>query len=116
MQLRNFPLKHVPDYYHLLDYNSLILEAIINPGEIKLNSLDLDYLNSEFTKLKIEFREGPLLRGYQNGDDIVIVYSKRNKLEEVEAMIGHEIIHREQQKRSPHYMEQTINRVKEINK
>lgn len=106
-----YSLNQLPDNYHLLSYDSLILEAIINPGEIKIDSKDINYLNNSFEKLKIAFREGPLLRGYNAGTEIIIVISKNDKLEEIEAMIGHEIIHREQMK----YMIQTINLVNRIN-
>lgn len=51
------------------------------------------------------------MRGYNAGTEIIIVISKNDKLEEIEAMIGHEIIHREQMK----YMIQTINLVNRIN-
>ena len=116
MRLREYSLNQLPDNYHLLSYDSLILEAIINPGEIKIDSKDVDYLNSSFEKLKISFREGPLLWGYNTGTEIIIVISKNDKLEEIEAMIGHEIIHREQLKKSDKYMEQTISLVDRINK
>lgn len=115
MRLREYSLNQLPDNYHMLSYDSLILEAIINPGEIKIESNDIDYLNDSFKKLKISFREGSLLRGYNTGVEIIIVISKNDKLEEIEAMIGHEIIHREQMKKSDKYLEQTINLVNKIN-
>jgi hypothetical protein len=115
VRLRDYSFNHLPDNFDLLSYDSLILEAIINPGEIKLDSKDIDYLNSSFEKLKISFRDGPLLRGYNTGSEIIIVISKNDKLEEIEAMIGHEIIHREQMKKSDKYMEQTIKLVNRIN-
>lgn len=115
MRLREYSLNQLPDNYHLLSYDSLILEAIINPGEIKIESKDIDYLNNSFEKLKITFREGPLLRGYNTGTEIIITISKNDKLEEIEAMIGHEIIYREQMKKSDKCMEQTINLVNRIN-
>ena len=115
MILREHSFSHIPDNYDLLSYDSLVLEAIINPGEIKLESNDLEYLNKSFEKLKISFREGPVLRGYNTGSEIIIVFSKKDKLEEIEAMIGHEIIHREQMKKSDKYMEQTIRLVTKIN-
>ncbi len=114
MQISKYIL-NLPDNYDLLSYDSLILEAIIHPGEIKIESKDLTYLNDSFKKLKISFREGPLLRGYTNEDEIIIVFSKEDKKEEIEAMIGHEIIHRQQMKKSNKYLEQTIKLVNRIN-
>ena len=55
------------------------------------------------------------MRGYNTGGEIIIIISKNDKLEEIEAMIGHEIIHREQMKKSDKYLEQTINLVNKIN-
>lgn len=115
MRLREYSLNQLPDNYHMLSYDSLILEAIINPGEIKIESKDINYLNNSFKKLKISFRDGPLLRGYNLENEIIIVIAKNDKLEEIEAMIGHEIIHREQIKKSDKYLEQTINLVNKIN-
>ena len=115
MRLREHSFSHIPDNYDLLSYDSLVLEAIIHPGEIKLESNDLEYLNKSFEKLKISFREGPILRGYNTDSEIIIVFSEKDKLEEIEAMIGHEIIHREQMKKSDNYMEQTIRLVTKIN-
>lgn len=114
MQISKYIL-NLPDNYDLLSYDSLIVEAIIHPGEIKIESKDLTYLNDSFKKLKISFREGPLLRGYTNEDEIIIVFSKEDKKEEIEAMIGHEIIHRQQMKKSNKYLEQTIKLVNRIN-
>lgn len=55
------------------------------------------------------------MRGYTNEDEIIIVFSKEDKKEEIEAMIGHEIIHRQQMKKSNKYLEQTIKLVNRIN-
>lgn len=55
------------------------------------------------------------MRGYTNENEIIIVFSKDDKVEEIEAMIGHEIIHREQMKKSNKYLEQTIELVNKIN-
>lgn len=112
---RNFLTKNVPFNYNLLNYDSLILEAIINPGEIKISKTDLKTLNNDFNKLNIYFYEDDNLNGRTNGDKIEIYIPNDVNKEELQAMIGHEIIHREQNKRSKHFEEYTKKIVSEIN-
>lgn len=100
---RNLP-PGLPPGYELLSKEALIFEAIINPGKLNINGTSLEYLNSnkELKKLNISFKKGDDLRGWyrQKTDEIIIeIPDKFNKIE-LEALIGHEIIHREQQKRS----------------
>ena len=115
MKFREFLTSQVPNNYNLLSYDSLILEAVLNPGEIKLNDASVEYLNKELNKLNIYFEESNNLYGKTDGKDIYIYVPNDVKIEELQAMIGHEIIHREQHKRSSNFKQYTEKIVKEIN-
>lgn len=103
-----------------------ILEAIILPENIKINSSldDIDSLNREFKNLRVIFSindtDNPkkLDAHYdQEEDKIYIFHSTKNTKLEVEAMIGHEMIHREQNKRSNgNYFERAKKLTAELNK
>lgn len=112
---RKFLTNNIPDNYNLLSRESLILEAIINPGEINILTLDVDSLNKQFFDLNIKFEQSTELYGNADKNDIFIFVPKDVKKEELQAMIGHEIIHREQYKRSKTFESETKKIVKEIN-
>ena len=82
---------------------SIILdENIIEPYKIKINTTNIEELNKEFNIHDIYFEEGSELNGVykQELDEIHIFISKSDKINEIEAMIAHEMIHKEQNKRS----------------
>lgn len=103
-----------------------IHEAIIYPENIKINSaLDSEEsLNTEFKKLKVVFHlenysKNNDLNAYYNQlkDEIHVYYSLKNSKLEIEAMIGHEMIHREQNKKSNgNYFERAKKLTAELNK
>lgn len=102
-----------------------IHEAIIYPENIKINSSldDGDSLNKEFKKLNVIFhlenysRNNDLNAHYrQTDDEIHVYYSLKNSKLEIEAMIGHEMIHREQHKKSNgNYFERAKKLTAELN-
>lgn len=99
----------------------VILEAIIEPALLKIKSdiSDIDSINDEFKSFKIFFTYGNDLSGYykQKEDEIHISILKNSPKSEIEAMIGHELIHREQNKRSGvNYLKQAEKWYKEVNK
>lgn len=102
----------------------IIHEAVITPEliEIKSSLDDLVSLNQEFSKLKIIFKQTDnpkKLHGYykQENDEIYILYSIKNSKKEIEAMIGHEMIHRAQNKKSKgYYFDRAKKLTAEINK
>jgi hypothetical protein len=79
-----------------------INEKVIEPEQIIINSLDLDILNKEFNKYKIFFHKDVKLSGVYDfkTDKIIIGVSVNDDKKEIEAMIGHELVHKEQHKRS----------------
>ena len=102
-----------------------IHEAVILPENLKINSdlADIDSLNKEFKKLKVFFEinqdDNPkhLDAHYnQEKDEIHIFHSTKNSKLEVEAIVGHEMIHREQHRRAGvHYFERAKKLTAEIN-
>jgi hypothetical protein len=103
---------------NLINFDMFICEAVIEPEKIKISTLDEDKLNKQFQKLKIIFHFGNYkLNGrYDKKSDIIdIFYSNTDKLEEIEAMIGHEMVHKIQHKHSNKYFEQSERIVDQIN-
>ena len=98
-----------------------IHEAIIYPENIKINSPldDEESLNKEFKKLNVTFHLGNynLNAHYsQTEDEIHVYYNSKNSKLEIEAMIGHEMIHREQNKKSNgNYFERAKKLTTELN-
>ena len=117
------------NYNKIVNHNKyplvqIIHEAVITPESIEIKSSldDLASLNHEFSKLKIIFKQidNPKnLYGYykQENDEIYILYSIKNSKKEIEAMIGHEMIHRAQNKKSKgYYFDRAKKLTAEINK
>ena len=77
-------------------------ENIIEPDKIKIHNTDIKSLNNEFNKYNIYFEEGLELSGKYNAknDEIRMIISKNNNQDEIEAMLAHEMVHKEQNKRS----------------
>lgn len=99
---------------HGLDIS--MAEAIINPDKISIKKVDLDYLQNKFKD--INFNIGDLGGTYDvNKDKIAITFNDKTTPEEIEAIIGHEVIHRIQHKKSNgKYLEQSKKLVQDINK
>lgn len=103
-----------------------IVEAVILPENLKINSdlADINSLNKEFKKIKVFFEinkgDNPKhLDAYYNQteDEIYVFHSTKNTKLEIEAIIGHEMIHREQHNRSNgSYFERAKKLTAEINK
>ena len=102
-----------------------IHEAIILPEDIKIKSSlnDVNSLENEFKKLNVIFHltnnNKDDLNAYykQDSDEIHVYYSLKNSKLEIEAMIGHEMIHRAQNKKSNgNYFERAKRLTDELNK
>ena len=96
-----------------------LFEAVIEPHKIKIGTNNIDKLNKEFQKYKIIFEYSPneIRAKYDNKQDIIyIVFKKDTAFNVLEALIGHELVHREQHKKSgENYFKQSEKVVKEIN-
>ena len=102
-----------------------IHEAIILPEDIKIKSSlnDVNSLENEFKKINVIFHltnnNKDDLNAYykQDSDEIHVYYSLKNSKLEIEAMIGHEMIHRAQNKKSNgNYFERAKRLTDELNK
>lgn len=102
-----------------------IHEAVILPENIKIKSSldDLNSLENEFKKLNVIFhltnnnKEDLNTYYKQDSDEIHVYYSLKNSKLEIEAMIGHEMIHRAQNKKSNgNYFERAKRLTDELNK
>lgn len=102
---------------NILKFNMFICEAVIEPEKIKINSYNKDKLNKEFSIYNIIFHNNQKLSGYYNkkDDEIHIFYSNKNTFNEIEAMIGHEMVHKIQHKHSNKYFEQSEKIINAIN-
>ena len=96
-------------------------EAIILPENIKINTYDSEKLNKQFEKQKIKFfnvlKNKNDLRARYNpkNDETEVYYSDKNTFNEIEAILGHEMIHKAQNKLNTKFIEQAENLVKRIN-
>lgn len=123
---QDFYNKESINVYNRFPLTLLIHEAVILPENLKISSdlADIESLNKEFNKMNIIFDintgDNPKkLDAYydKQKDTIRVFYSTKNSKLEVEAMIGHEMIHREQHKRAGiHYFERAKVLTDEINK
>lgn len=120
-QLCKFENHGGPEIKHIKEkMMSLIQEGIIEPYMIKINSYDETALNKQFKKDKIIFQydDSQELNGYydKQNDEIHIIYSKDDTYEQIEAMVGHEFIHKIQHKRAgENYFKQSEKAIKELN-
>ena len=105
-------------------YNNIVTlnEAIILPENIKINTYNSDELNKQFEKQKIYFfntGDTPNVKLWarynSKTDETEVYYSNKDKFNEIEAMIGHEMIHKAQNKLNSKFIEQAENLVKRIN-
>lgn len=102
-------------------YSSVITlnEAIILPEKIKINTYDSEKLNELFKKQNIIFfnvEKTQLWARYNpNTDETEVYYSDKNKFNEIEAIIGHEMIHKAQNKLNVKFIEQAETLVNRIN-
>ena len=96
-----------------------LFESLIEPHKIKIKTNDIEKLNKEFEKYKIVFEYSPneIRAKYDNvNDTIYIIFKKDTDFLVLEALIGHESVHREQHKRAgENYFKQSEKIVKEIN-
>jgi len=93
-----------------------LLEGIIDPGKIKLKSLDIEYLRQKYPD--IIWKQGKTLSGGYNGDKkkIFIQIPDNENIHAVEAMIGHELIHYFQDEKSKGKMfDKTVKDIEELN-
>ena len=104
---------------NIMHFNMFLCEAVIEPEKIKIQTYDEDELNKQFKKINIKFiydNKSKLSGHYdKKNDQITVYYSKNDKLPEIEAMIGHEMVHKIQHKHSNAYFEQTEKIVNQIN-
>jgi vacuolar-type H+-ATPase subunit I/STV1 len=96
-----------------------LFEALIEPHKIKINTNEIDKLNKEFKNYNIVFKysENEIKAYYNKQEDIIyIIFKKDTAFNILEALIGHEMVHREQHKRAGEdYFKQSEKVVKEIN-
>ncbi len=103
---------------NLIKFDMFLSEAVIEPEKIKIITFDEEKLNKLFQKFKIIFHFGNYkLNGrYDKKSDIIdIFYSEEDELEEIEAMVGHEMVHKIQHKHSNKYFEQSEKIINQIN-
>ena len=80
-----------------------LFEALIEPHKIKITTNNIEKLNKEFVKYNIVFEHSPNeIRAFYKpeNDVILIIFKKDTKFNVIEALIGHEMVHREQHRRS----------------
>ena len=95
-----------------------IFEAVIEPHLIKLRTNNIEKLNKEFEKYNIKFHYSKNIQGSYNKelDEINIYFPKNIDFITLEAMIGHEMVHREQHKNAgQNSFDQSKRLVKKIN-
>ena len=93
-------------------------ENIIEPNKIKINTTNIEKLNKEFNKYKIYFGEDNYLHAFfkQESDEIHVFICQSDKVNEIEAMVAHEMVHKEQNKRSSNnYFKQSEIMINAIN-
>lgn len=95
-------------------------EAIILPERIKIKTKDIEELNTEFKNQNIIFHYSPNeLSGYydKQKDEVHIFFDdKKVDNNSLEAMVAHELVHKEQHKRSgENYFKQSEAMVYKIN-
>lgn len=98
---------------------NILQEGIIEPYMIRIDSYDETKLNKEFKKDRIIFNYWYNLKGHydKQNDEINIYYSSKDTFNGIEAMIGHEFIHKIQHKKSgENFFKQSERAVNEINK
>lgn len=97
----------------------LMNEAVILPQLIEINTYDQYELNKKFIGYNINFikDDKQSLNGYYDkaNDFITIIYSKNDTFEEIEALLGHEMVHKEQHKKTGEYFKQSERIVNQIN-
>ena len=109
-------------YSNSIDIHQNLLslnEAIILPENIKINTHNQEKLNKEFNKYKITFfnsLKNELWARYNpKNDETEVYYSDKNTFNEIEAILGHEMVHKAQNKLNTKFIEQAENLVKRIN-
>ena len=115
-------IKKFEMYSNSIDIHQNLLslnEAIILPENIKINTHNQEKLNKEFNKYKITFfnsLKNELWARYNpKNDETEVYYSDKNTFNEIEAILGHEMVHKAQNKLNTKFIEQAENLVKRIN-
>lgn len=113
-ELKGLYLKNLFD--EIYSSTSKIHEDVI-PMNIHIKSTKLEELKKQFPKITFNnINNTNELNGKIKNKKIIINYSIKNTCTELEAIIGHELIHLEQLKRSKgKWLEQTKNTVQKIN-
>ncbi len=81
-----------------------LYEDVIKPGVIELGGTDIEKLNKQYNNLKIFFHKAKKKNTYEGyyepeTDEIHIYYNNISK-DELEAILSHELVHKEQHKRA----------------
>lgn len=102
---------------NLIQFNMFLCEAVIEPEKIKINTLDEDTLNKQFKSINIIFHNNQKLSGYydKKEDEIHIIYSNKDTFNQLESVVGHEMVHKIQHKHSNKYFEQSEKIINQIN-
>lgn len=104
---------------NLIKLDLFVCEAVIEPEKIKIKTYNEKDLNEEFKKYNIMFiyKYHINLNGHydKKKDLITIYYSDLDKFSEIEALVGHEMVHKIQHKHSNKYFSQSQKIVNQIN-
>lgn len=95
-----------------------LFEAVIEPHLIKIKTNNIEKLNDEFKKYNTKFHYSNDIQGLYNKskDEINIYFPKNIDFNTLEAIIGHEMVHKEQHKNAgQNYFKQSEKIVKRIN-
>jgi len=114
-ELKAMYLKNI---FENVQYSTSKLYEKVTPMNITLKKIDLLYLQNEFPDIIFsEITDPKDLNGYIDDQGIIhIAYSLDNSVTELEAIIGHEMIHMQQRKKSnDKWLEQSTNTIKLIN-
>ena len=102
----------------LTDRMIILNENIIEPDKIHITSNNIEQLNKKFNKFNIFFTQGAELGAVykQEKDEIEVFITDNNTHGEIEAMVAHEMVHKEQNKRSSNnYFKQSEVMINAIN-
>lgn len=117
----HIPFGTTPEFINKINEMLLVMnEGVIKPELVVVTSYDEDMLNKEFKKYNIIFHKENNIECYgyydYKKDEIHIFYSDKDLKEEIEAMIGHEMVHKEQHKKSKgNYFKQSEKIINKIN-
>jgi len=98
---------------------SVLYEDIIKLGKIELQGLNIDKLNKQYNQIGIFFhpheKVGQYKAHFNQKTGEIHIYFNDVSIEEVEAILSHELLHKEQYKRGPKWYNSILKEVGKIN-